>query len=278
MTSNPYAGTDLESVWAEGYEQGHKVPSDTNPPFPASLEQQDHSDADKPLQSVWLEGVNAGILVAEEEETVRQGQAAQVNPALKPGTADEGSNEETRQFGLHTGIHAVTTAGEILETGEVAASLSSFFIIGLVTLAFATTEVPEGEHASDPAVLQRWFAEECKKNGATELFLAYCKGCGAPGHNEGGGDKLTEEGWWHGRLYRGDHTAALAEAKQHLESDPAYKAIYKRDKEEFDSYKRGLSTGARAELGRKTGLLHYKASNPDMLEMTTLTPPEFNAG
>jgi hypothetical protein len=89
MTDNPYAGTDNEGAWADGYQYGQQNPNDSSPSAPSPY-------ADDSA-TIWREGALAG-----QQDAL----ANQPSPLIpRQVTADD----------ILLGLHALSTAGELLE-------------------------------------------------------------------------------------------------------------------------------------------------------------------
>ena len=199
MADNPFAGTDFEQSWQQGFVAGYLVPDEEHPaPTPLTVDQ----------QTAYAEGVLAG------QEAVR-------GFSVPAGTTDQ---EESWGEILHTGselVHFGHTAREII-AGEATAAGT---IGGMLIFLFATvaiwgpTRLPFFDEAAARSVsrVRRQLIEEGFISNDTELFMAACNRTDHE-HDPAQDDDLTTQGWWHGKVFL-SFEEALSEGQEHEHPD-----------------------------------------------------------
>ena len=195
MAKNPYAGTNFEDAWHEGFVAGYLAPDDDHPaPTPLTVDQ----------QTVYSEGVLAG------QESVR-------SFSIPPVTDDH--KDEPWEAIAHILAEVAELGHTALEIGKVgtlgASAIFSFVSIGVLL----PKEVPFFEEAAAQAMsrVRQQLAEEGLLSDNTELFMAACNRTDHA-HDPAQDDELTKQGWWHGKVFL-RFEEALSEGKAHEHPD-----------------------------------------------------------
>lgn len=192
---NPYAGTDLESAWQQGYDDGLARPGVDLPPPPGPYS----LDSER----AYLQGVAAA-----------NGRTS-INPE---GTEGSGLGELAMkgvEYG-HKAYDVVEVATELVEGGMKVAvfSLGKGLLIGLL-LTIVTPDEPPPD-PSDPDLIGGELARICRERNCSQLFMPLCQ---RPGHQESG-DAVFNAGYWHGGVHF-DYWEAYSELMAHWTQRPA---------------------------------------------------------
>lgn len=148
-STNPYAGTEHQAWWEDGFHHGTQYPEDNANPTPPSAVPAEEV-------GVWKEGVLAG------SEHSRMRGADRVD-------ADPEKHEDHTGHTVHTVIEGGKTALEIIGEGVIHGGVTATMIIPvLLFLAFQT----EGPAEKDGLV--SFMEERCKADGCSELHMAFC--------------------------------------------------------------------------------------------------------
>lgn len=199
---NPFAGTELEQAWQEGFAQALLAPTaDHTPPSPLSLDAQD----------AFGKGATAG--------EVASGQLG-----MPPTSFDEaGDWDKLAEIGGHAVAERAGFFIELIEANEAGqltmTALSRIAIGGSLAfflfLVFSGALTGEGDFIEDAAraalrrVRDKLAAAQFDEN--IDLFMAVCD---QQGHAHAATDEILKNGFWHGTIFL-NFDQALAEAKQH---------------------------------------------------------------
>jgi hypothetical protein len=203
MSTNPFAGTDFEQSWGEGFVAGYLAPDDDHPaPTPLTTDQ----------QIVYSEGVLAGQVSIQG---IRIPLTTNVDRDETWGIILHGGVEAT-----HLGHSAFEIAAQVAAGEAVAGTIGAALIFTFASVAiFGPTPLPFLEGAAAEAV--RKIGQQLHEDGFIsddiELFMAACIRTDHE-HDPAGDDELTKRGWWHGRVFL-NFEDALAEGKKHEHAD-----------------------------------------------------------
>ncbi|MDT0341358.1 hypothetical protein [Streptomyces litchfieldiae] len=198
MATNPYAGTDHEESWRQGFTAGFTFP-DQVMEAPLVLESEQ--------RTVYSEGVLAG------QDAATQGQA------LLSVTPSDNAFGETAGH-IAEAVHVVGDVRHAVHTVHVGRQLSAFGTAGwggfwaVVLFAVLGPNRAE-EHYFDRAAREslRRFHDDLAGAGlagGVELYMPACDLL----HGTREDDVMTQQGWWHGMVYP-YWEPAQAEGHQH---------------------------------------------------------------
>lgn len=212
MTENPYAGTENESFWQSGYDEGIASPGGVPSP-PDVLEEEG--------RTIWSEGALAGYQDGE-----REGFHVPINPGGNGGEHGEnpvavaGHMIETGHVvyeGYEVGKHLweFGTAADAVASGEaLGAAIGGGLFLGISTLVLLVAlESPPSPPITDQTA--RGLASVAASSGRDELFVALC----VNQEHSASGDAILAQGYWHGDLAT-SFTPAWQEAESHLNEHP----------------------------------------------------------
>jgi hypothetical protein len=197
MEDNPFAGTEFEQSWSEGFLAAFADPDDDiSAPSPLTLEQQE----------VYLQGVSAG----------RKAGAGWRPPHAPPtDLSSDWEEHAAKHTVLSVGGHLAKRAPLFGPTGaEVAGVLSEvafgvFFSIAI----WGPADVPTWDEGAVEILdrMRQQLADEGLVEDNVEPFMPACL---LTEHQVTDDDELTRLGSWHGRVYA-DFDSALEEANEH---------------------------------------------------------------
>lgn len=199
MAVNPFAGTDFEQSWQEGFVAGYLAPDDDHSaPSPFTIDR----------QAVYEEGVLTG----------RQF----VGPFRIPPQKNTDHNE-TWETIVHIIVEIAEighAAFEISEGANVIGTMGASAIFSFMSIAiFGPTQLPFFEEAAAEAV--RGLLQQLSNDGVIsqniELFMAACNRTDHV-NSPTSSDALTIQGWWHGSVFL-NFEQALSEGQAHEHPD-----------------------------------------------------------
>jgi hypothetical protein len=188
MSLNPFAGTDLEQPFQEGFAVGFMSPdTDNTPPSPFSLDAQD----------AYAKGVTSGVDATH---------GMRVPPSVPPEKS--GTWEDLAHFG-EIGVDVTHTliemSGAAAKTGIALAGALEIFVS--VAIFGPNRSEPFFEDAA--ALGMRRVADQLRANGVVtdniDLFMAACDHAD---HDPDTGDELTRQGFFHGNVFLNFDSAA----------------------------------------------------------------------
>lgn len=195
MASNPYAGTNYEQSWQQGFCAAVLQPFQNNPaPSPLAPDQ----------QTVYSEGVLAG------QDAANGLSAPPVPPPPESGWG------ELAVEGSHTLADLIHTGYEIKQGAAVAGSVGAFLLTGFVSIAvFGPEQLPYFDEAAAQAMNR--VRLQLQQAGISDSIDLYMAACSRTDHDANvGTDELTQQGWWHGLVYLSfDQAYAEAAAHEH---------------------------------------------------------------
>jgi hypothetical protein len=198
MALNPFAGTEFEDSWNHGFSAGFIEPGADHPaPSPLTVEQQE----------AFSRGVLAGQ-ISKRGVVVPQSGLPQGHESWK----DIAHGGEILVEAGHALIKIVTKTGPVVGTvGE--ASLGIFVSVAI----WGPDRPPFFEEAAAQALarLRKQLQEAGVISDNVELFMGACN---RTDHGMSGQDELTNQGWFHGKVFLG-FDQALAEATAHGHPD-----------------------------------------------------------
>lgn len=200
MSLNPFAGTELEQPFQEGFAAGFMSPdADNTPPSPFPLDAQD----------AYAKGVTSG------RSATRGMRVPPVAPPSKPGTW-----EDLAHIG-EIGATATHTVIEMIGAAAKAAATTGIALAGALEIfvSVAIFGPDRSEPFFDEAALlgMRRVSDQLKANGVVkdnvDLFMAACDHTDHESFADGG-DELTRQGFFHGSVFV-DFDSAVSEGKAH---------------------------------------------------------------
>ncbi|MGA5816514.1 hypothetical protein ACPC54_01430 [Kitasatospora sp. NPDC094028] len=193
-TANPYAGTDNEKWWQDGYDVGISHPPD--PPEPPYVLETD-------TQTIWSEGALAGNTDGGAEGWWVHLDAD--GEGLKPTEPELAS----------AGGHVAAEAGLEL-AGHFIKSIKGWSLLPIsVYLMLLDLESFDPTWDQVRGVAAAALNKSCGDKGCSELFLPMCV---TSGHSVSG-DPLLDAGYWHGKLFM-DFNSALPDTQAHASDNP----------------------------------------------------------
>lgn len=199
MADNPFAGTEFELSWHQGFVAGYLVSDEEHPaPSPLTVDQ----------QTAYAEGVLAG------------------QEAVRGFSVPAGTNDQEESWGeiLHDGaeiVHLGHTAKELIAREvTLAGAAGGMLIFTFATIAtWGPTRLPFLDEAAARSIsrVRRQLIEEGLISNDTELFMAACNRTDHE-HDRAQDDDLTRQGWWHGKVFL-SFEEALSEGQEHEHPD-----------------------------------------------------------
>ena len=186
---NPFAGTDLESFWQQGFAVAFMSPdTDHTPPSPLTPEAQD----------AWTQGATAGEVATG---------IISVPPTSFDETGDWG---KVAEIGAHGAIEAGHFVYEVFQAatspqvvtlaavGRLALGGSLFLVMGLIFTGALT-----GEEVLDPATTNvlGTVRDKLASAGIVDTIDLFMPVCDQSSHGLGTSDALLANGFWHGHVF-----------------------------------------------------------------------------
>jgi len=195
MSLNPFAGTELEQPFQEGFAAGFISPdADDTPPSPFPLDAQD----------AYAKGVTSG------RNATRGMRVPLIVPPEKPGTWEDLAH--IGEIGVDVAHTLIEMSGAAAKTGIALAGALEIFVS--VAIFGPDRSEPFFEEAAALGI-QR-VAEQLKASGVVtdniDLFMAACDHAD---HDFGTADELTRQGFFHGTVFL-DFDSAANEGKAHV--------------------------------------------------------------
>ncbi len=195
MPSNPFAGTELEQPFQEGFAAGFMSPdTDNTPPSPFPLDAQD----------AYAKGVIDG-------RSATQGmQVPSVVPSEKAGTWEDLAH--IGEIGVDVTHTVIEMMGAAAKTGIALAGALEIF----VSVAIFGPDRSEPFFEEAAALGMQRVADQLRANGVVtdnvDLFMAACD---HTDHDPSPGDELTRQGFFHGSAFL-NFDSAVNEGKAHV--------------------------------------------------------------
>jgi hypothetical protein len=195
MATNPFAGTEFEQSWDQGFTAGFIDPDGAHPPSPLTPDQQD----------AFSQGITAG-------------QISERGVVVPPAEPPENETWQEIAHGAEIIVDAGHAAFEIMKGAAVVGTVGEAVLCSFLSVAiWGPTPQPFFEEAATQAVAQ--VRQQLQDAGIVsenvELFMAACN---RTDHGTSDLDALTRQGWFHGTVFL-SFDQALAEATAHDHPD-----------------------------------------------------------